>query len=162
MDDIEDIKSEPATKGRPVSVCLDSIVEFAAERLAFSVRKAKLKTEISFILYGEDPKDSKFPAKRINPASYEKIATKARALLKKRSLVSTEQAHHESIGFYENLLADEDTPAFARIKARENLDRIKLAGSAGAAPEQIIDLNEIDIVIRKKILDGIRNPSSSD
>lgn len=159
---VEDIESEPVTKGRPVSVCLDSLIEYAAERLAFSVRKYALKKEISLILYGEDPKNPGVEIKRINPASFEKILTKARSLLKVRSLTSSEQAHHESIGFYENMLADEDTPASARIKARENLDRIKATGSAGAASEQIIDLNEIDIMIRKKILDGIRNPSSSD
>lgn len=159
-----EIESE-ATKhpGQPPTVCLDSLIEFAAERLAFCVRKSRLKNELSLILYGEDPKYKNVPLKRIAPRSYERIVGKARTLLKQRSLICSAQAREEAVGFYENLIADADTPSFARIKAMENLERIKSRSilSEGTSQEQVIDLNEIDIVIRKKILDDVRNPPNS-
>ncbi len=149
--------------GHPTTVCFDSLIEYAAERLAFCVRKTKLKIELSCILYGEEVEGSGIPKKRIAPRSYETLVGKARAILRERSLISSQEAREESIGFYENLLADEDTPSFARIKARENLDRIKQQSLSGVLPEeQVIDLDKIDIVIRKKILNDMRNPPSSE
>lgn len=164
---VEDIESEePKRKGKEATVCIDSLIEYAAERIAYSVRKYKLKTELSCILYGEHPDFPGVPIKRIASRSFERLCGKARALLKDRSLTGTKEAREESIGFYENMVADEEVPAFARIKARENLDKIKTQVNPGSQsssnPEQVIDLNEIDIVIRKKILKDIRgNPDTT-
>lgn len=159
-----EIESEPIKGGQPPSVCLDTLIEYAAGRLAYSVRKHALKIELSCVLYGEIEGKPGVPVKHIAPRSYERLVQAARVLLKERSLACTKEALHESVGFYENMLADPDVPAFARIKCRENLDRIKTAVTSsgknrfgyGHGQEQVIDLNEIDIVIRKKILDDMR------
>lgn len=163
--DVEDIESEePKHKGKEATVCFDSIIEYAAERLAYSVRKYALKNELSLILYGEIKDKPGIPVKRIASRSFERLLAKARTLLKERSLTCSKEAREESIGFYENMLADPETPPFVRIKARENLDKIKTQVDPGSQSksEQVIDLNEIDIIIRKKILNDMRNPSSSD
>lgn len=160
--DIEEIESENIDPGgHPVTVCFDTLIEYVAERLAYSVRKTRLQMELSCILYGEIEDQPGVPVKRIAARSYERLVGKARALLKERSLICAVESKEESIGFYENLLADDDVPPAVRIKARENMDRIKQSiTSSGMGGhdnrEQVIDLDKIDIVLRKKILEDIR------
>ena len=149
------------------TVCLDSLIEYAAERLAYSVRKARLKLELSLVLYGEDPDKPGQPIKRIAPRTYETLVGKARAILKERSLLCSEEARQESIGFYTNLLANPDTSDSCKIKARENLDLImavsNLATTRGVVQHQIIDLDKLGLTIdqKKKILEGMRGSNTT-
>jgi len=158
--------SEDTTnRGAEVTVCFDSIIEYAAERLAYSVRKSTLKLEVSLILYGEDPKNPGKPVQQIAPRTYETLAGKARALLKERSQIGSQQAREESIGFYENLLRDPEVSASAKIKARENLDRIQVVSSLlpmGSVPDSAIDLNKLDLDTKKKILDSMRGSDAGE
>jgi hypothetical protein len=114
------------------SLILDELIEYVAEQLAFCVRKAKIMTRISLVLYGEDLKKPGWPKQRIDGTTYEKIAGKARAMLRARSVISRTEAREESIGFYDTMLASDNVEDSAKIKCRQNLD--KMLGIAVADP----------------------------
>lgn len=154
------------------TIVLDSIVEYAVGRIAFCVRKYTLKREISLILFGpisEDKPDT--PKETIKPASFEKICAKARKILQDRVAENVITGKHESIGFYEELLADPKIAARTKIKARENLD--KITGNAplelgiipieGTVKHHHINIDSLGLTIeqKKKLLEDTRGISSS-
>jgi hypothetical protein len=128
--------------GRPKSVVLDSIVEYAAERMAYRVRKFALKREISLILYG--PRTEKIdgkvvtypdePAKNMDQHSYENIRSAARKLLHERSIIVQAEARDDSVGLYESILADPCASNKDRMLAQQQLDKIHRVVSVDGMP----------------------------
>ena len=143
----------------------ESIIDYCVIRLAYSVRKYQLKQEVSMILYGlakdaegKDIPDT--PEQLVAIRTFERILKKAREVLHERSVAGSKEARQESVGFYENMIADEDTGPSARIKARENLDKIHgvVAVEAtllavGQVNQNVIDVSKfeaLDLTIEQK------------
>lgn len=125
--------------GPTASVVTEGLIEYAATRIAFSVRKYTLKREISIILYGEKQRvvnrmiggvetpvkiDTGEPVKLVEISGFEKICHKARELLRMRAATNSSEARNDSIGFYEGMISDPTVSDQMKIKARIALDKI--------------------------------------
>lgn len=160
----DDLERKPT--GDQAKVVTDSLIDYVVERMAYSVRKFKLKREVSLILYGPVSDDQlDVPKKTIEISAYERLRKEARKILKLRSLSSTEEAREESIGFYENIISDDDSFTNYRIKARENLDKILgVASKESAIPitgsilHPVLDVDKLGLTLeqKKKLLEDAR------
>ena len=150
----------PKGGGSEATVVTDALVDYTVQRLAFSVRKYQLKKEVSLILYGGkivDGEETEEPIKLIAIMSFERLCKKAREILHNRSVSGSQEARNESIGFYENLIADSTVSDGVRIKARENLDKIHNVVAAdpaipltGVLTHQIIDIDKLGLTLEQK------------
>ncbi len=171
----------------PATVVTDAIIDYVVTRLAYSVRKFQLKKEVSLILYGEAKEEvdrivngvsvkvkvgTGLPVKKVEISAFEKICSRARKVLHERSVSGSVEARKESIGFYENLIADENVHPNIKIKARSNLDKIQgvadhsgfsIPPISGTIQHQVIDIDKLDLTQEqlKKLLDMKRESGSS-
>ena len=154
-----DIVNFPKGGGSEATVVTDGLVDYVVERIAFSVRKYQLKREVSLILYGpisNKTEDADKPKKTIQVVSFENLCRKARAVLHERSVTGALVARQESVGFYENMLADPLTSSSSKIKARENLDaihKLSIAPQTTVLNQHVVDLEKLKLTLeQKKIL----------
>ena len=151
-------------------VLTSALINYCVERIAYSVRKYQLKKEVSIILYGEAMEsDGKTPSgqavKLIDQSMFEKMCTLARKELQERSLTGSIKAREESIGFYENMIADTTVSDKDRMKARENLDKIQKVTIEqgilipGIVQQHTIDISQLNLTLeqKKKLLKDTRN-----
>ena len=150
-------------------VLTGALIDYCVTRIAFSVRKYQLKKEVSIILYGEalnpDGSESGQALKLIDQSMFENMCTRARKVLQERSVTGSIEARQESIGFYENMIADVTVSDKDRMKARENLDKIQRVVDQegtlipGVIQHHVIDIDKLDLTLeqRKKLLEDARN-----
>jgi hypothetical protein len=139
---------------------LEAIVEIAAEGLAFCQKKSVIKNKLNSFRYGVDEDGE--PLGRMPRSAFEKIFAKARLHLQRRAAVTKVEAREDSIGFYEHIIGNENEQALARIRCRENLD--KLMGNAVpdvhviAQAKKKISLKDLglNLAARKEALEKLR------
>ena len=154
----------PKGGGCEATVVTDGLVDYVVTRLAFSVRKYQLKKEVSLILYGPTEEDGSIPKKLIAINTFEVLCKKARGILHERSVAGKELARQESVGFYENMLADSTVSDSIKIKARENLDLIHSVAIApmSIVQHRVMDIDKMGLTLeqKKKLLEEIRASDS--
>jgi hypothetical protein len=143
-------------------------VEEAAKAIAYCRRPYAIKALVSEMMYGLDENGEirKYASRHMMKV----ILKDARLLLRTRASIGLEEARAESIGFYENITANDDTAAQSRIRARENLDKIlgvaapdvhvSLNGSISSTPK-LSDLG-LDLEQRKAALASIRKAKTGE
>ena len=150
-----------------IKVVTESLIDFVVNRLAFNVRKYRLKKEVSIILYGETEDGSDEPKELITVGTFEKLCSKARDVMRIRASAGGEQAREESIGFYDNILGDDSVPMKYRLKARQNLDKIQkvadhnpgggfnnsnsMTSISGTVNHRIIDVDKLGLTLEQKL-----------
>ena len=170
------------------TVVTEGLINYVVTRMAFNVRKYVLKNEVSIILYGEGQKEVQvvgasvgtmikvgtgIATKLIAIKTYENLCKKARLVLKERATCGNVQARQESIGFYENLLADDNIQPRTKLRARQNLDKIMgvadhtgqgfgVAPMSGNNNTQVINVDTLGLTLeqKKKLLEESRGSSS--
>jgi hypothetical protein len=161
-------KLEALAKKEMATVVMQNVVEYCADRMAYLVRKHRIKREISCMIYGQTDKDDELavavPVQEICMEAYERIRNYARALMRQRSAVTQSEAREDSIGFWETILSDPDVGWSVKARARENLDeihRVKPMGATipvGVASQETVKLSDLglDLAARKQALAALR------
>lgn len=101
----------------------NQLAEIAARGIAFCESKSVIADKLSRLCYGVND-DTGEPKKLITSELYRKVCDKGRAYLRVRASIGMDEARQDSIGFYENMVADHDMSPTARVRCRENLDKI--------------------------------------
>lgn len=154
-DEIDIITSNASGKA---TIMLETVIEFAAEQIAYCVRESKLKRDLAVLLWGEDQYGEL--NRHLTTEQFSNIKRRAYKLLKVRADASSEVARQESIGFYESIISDEKTPWNVKIKARENLDKInKVVENEAQIVHQTVDVNTLGLTMeeRKQLLNELRS-----
>jgi hypothetical protein len=146
------------------TTCITTIVEYTADRMAYLVRKHKIATEVSCILWGEAVEGSGVPKKMIDMSIFEKIRKAARAMMRQRAAVTQVEAREDSIAYWETILSDPDAPYAVRARARENLDKINcitmpdVSLLVQANAKKTVSLSDLglDLESKKKALNALR------
>lgn len=167
--DVETLQRLDRSDQNPLTLALThSIVEFAADRMAYLVRKQRLYREVSCRVYGQVDEDDDIsvavPKKMIAIDTYEKVRKAARALMRQRSMVGHQQARDESIAYWELLLTNPDVPWAVKARARENVDKIHQVAPADVHLNVVAPVKEtvsladlgLDLESRKKALETLR------
>lgn len=147
-------------------IVIQRLIEYAADRMAYLVRKHQINREISIMLYGATSKTSGIPKKNLHFSTFEKILHGARALMRQRSSMQQLDARDDSIAYWECMLTDPDVPWAIKARARENLDKlncvsmpdVSLLVHAGQSGKQTVALKDLglDLESKKQALEKLR------
>ena len=97
--------------GRPATIVIDEMVELVAEMQCMRMKKFAIKRAI------EDVATQKIPQ-----SSFEKLMRLARNLNQQRAASAAENMSTDTIGFYQDVIADPEAPIQQKLKAQEQLE----------------------------------------
>lgn len=105
----------------------------------------------------------------IDPFTADGYLSRARALIREALGLPKAEQRIESVEFYRGIIADQDNPVEARLRARRSLDRllglplpeqtemkIEHSGTLTQVQDVSVDSLKLPLEVRKQILDAVR------
>jgi hypothetical protein len=126
--------------GRPATIVIDEMVELVAEMQCMRMKKFAIKRAIEDVA-----------TQKIAQSSFEKLMRLARNLNQQRATSATENMSTETIGFYQDVIADPDAPIKEKLKAQEQLEHFLGLGARfkGSGESADVTASKIRIFLEK-------------